>query len=180
LSRKLDEREYEISSTLDDDSVVLDDDLALSDAKESLCTIPDQVMVLKYRISATELAADEITASPQGGDEKDIEQGGTETEEISGKATASEEQLEAVEEKKTKAAQAFDSPYIYENENVPGNHPDGDEHDMETEPVRRKEPKYDSLDSDSSRSDDATPINKVLPDEKEEDRAMLNDAEPDV
>jgi hypothetical protein len=175
LSRKLDEREYEISSTLDDDSVVLDDDLALSDAKETLCTIPDQVMVLKYRISASEVAAVENAASdepatsklPQGGDEKDVKQGGTETEETSGKATASEEQLEA--------AQAFGGPYIYENESVPGNHPDKDEHDMETEPVRRKEPKYDSLDSDSSRSDDATPRNKVLPDAKEEDRAMLND-----
>jgi hypothetical protein len=42
--------------------------------------------------------------------------------------------------------------------------------------VSRKEPKYDLLDSDSSRSDDTTPRNKVLPDLKEEDWAILNDA----
>jgi hypothetical protein len=54
LSRKLEKREYEISSTFDDDSVVLDDDLSLMDAKETLCTQDDQVMVLKYRVSATD------------------------------------------------------------------------------------------------------------------------------
>jgi hypothetical protein len=52
LSQKLEDRTYEISSRMDDDSVVLDDHLALSDAKESLCV--DQPLVLKYRISAND------------------------------------------------------------------------------------------------------------------------------
>jgi len=52
LSKKLEDRVYEISSTLDDDSVVLDDDLPLMEAKETLCTEKDQTMILKYRVSA--------------------------------------------------------------------------------------------------------------------------------
>lgn len=54
LSCKLEKHEYEISSTFDDDSVVLDDDLSLMDAKETLCSQDDQVMVLKYRVSAND------------------------------------------------------------------------------------------------------------------------------
>lgn len=50
LSRKLSENDYEITSTFDDDSVVLDDDMHLIHAQETLCTEKERVMVLKYRL----------------------------------------------------------------------------------------------------------------------------------
>jgi hypothetical protein len=40
---------YEITSNLDDDSVVLDDDMALMHAQETLCPNNERVMVLKYK-----------------------------------------------------------------------------------------------------------------------------------
>jgi hypothetical protein len=53
LSRKLSENDYEITSTLDDDSVVLDDDMDLIHAQESLCPEKEGAMVLKYRLVET-------------------------------------------------------------------------------------------------------------------------------
>jgi hypothetical protein len=50
LSRKLSENDYEITSTLDDDSVVLDDDMDLIHAQDTLCPEKERVMVLKYRL----------------------------------------------------------------------------------------------------------------------------------
>lgn len=50
LSQKLSENDYEITSTLDDDSVVLDDDMNLIHAQETLCPEKEDVMILKYRL----------------------------------------------------------------------------------------------------------------------------------
>ena len=50
LNEKLKSAEYEITATLDDDSVVLDDDMALIHARETLCQ-DNQVMVLKYKVA---------------------------------------------------------------------------------------------------------------------------------
>lgn len=52
LNEKLEKHDYELSSRLDDDSVVLDDDLTLADTKDTL--LPegdsDSVLVLRYRL----------------------------------------------------------------------------------------------------------------------------------
>ena len=54
LSQKLKKAEYEITSTMDDESVVLDDDMALMHAQETLCP-NHQVMVLRYKtVKSTE------------------------------------------------------------------------------------------------------------------------------
>lgn len=53
LTKKLEDRMYEISSKLDDESVVLDDELSLIEAKETLCPERSELLVLKYRTVAT-------------------------------------------------------------------------------------------------------------------------------
>jgi hypothetical protein len=50
LSQKLSENDYEITSTFDDESVILDDNMNLIHAQETLCTEKERVMVLKYRL----------------------------------------------------------------------------------------------------------------------------------
>ena len=54
MSQKLKKADYEITSTMDDESVVLDDDMALMHAQETLCP-NHQVMVLRYKtVKSTE------------------------------------------------------------------------------------------------------------------------------
>ena len=45
--------DFEITSTMDDDSIVLDDDMALMHAQETLCP-NNQVMILRYKTVKTE------------------------------------------------------------------------------------------------------------------------------
>lgn len=52
LNKKLDDCTYELSAKLDDESVVLDDELTLIEAKEALCTETSEPLVLKYRVAA--------------------------------------------------------------------------------------------------------------------------------
>eukprot|EP00934_Nitzschia_sp_Nitz4_P007305 Nitzschia sp. Nitz4//scaffold48_size128905//119719//120624//NITZ4_003622-RA/size128905-snap-gene-0.65-mRNA-1//-1//CDS//3329553048//7295//frame0 len=52
LKKKLEDREYELTSKLDDESVVLDDKLTLADTKNALFPTRSQksILVLKYRV----------------------------------------------------------------------------------------------------------------------------------
>ena len=52
MNKKLDDCTYELSAKLDDESVVLDDELTLIEAKEALCTETSEPLVLKYRVAA--------------------------------------------------------------------------------------------------------------------------------
>ena len=61
LKQKLQPGEFEISSTLDDDSVVLDDDIALIHAKCTLHPNDDRIMVLRYRLTPSTVSTNETS-----------------------------------------------------------------------------------------------------------------------